>query len=85
MAGSLDQDAGFKLEFGFPDTLQRVRQLSGRDCRQESQAADVDAENGGARAGDFAGHAQHRAVAAEYQQQIDLAGQASGVGANGRL
>jgi hypothetical protein len=85
MAGSLNENAGLKFELAIPNALKGLWQIRGRDSGEETEAADVNAQNGSARAGDFAGDTEHGAVPAKYHQQVHLARQGGRVGANHSL
>ena len=54
--------------------LQRRQHLVERGRGEEAEAAEVDAEDRHAEVADRAGHRQQRAVAAEHDEEIDLAG-----------
>ena len=65
-AGGLDENTGLKSELAIPNALEGLRQIRGRDGGEKTEAANVDAQNGSARAGDFAGDTEHGAIPAKY-------------------
>ena len=71
--GGFDQRAALELEFAAPELFERAGRVHREGTAGEkAQSADVDAEHRRGRAGDFAGDPEHRAVAAEDQQQVHL-------------
>ena len=81
-AGDFDERAGFKIKFAVPEQFQRVGQFVRGHGGEKTEAADVDAEQGRFGTGDLPRGAQHRAVAAEDEQQIRFAREFGGVGAD---
>ena len=84
-AAGFNQCARFNFEIAAPDLFQRARQLTGRNGGEKTESADVDAENWRGRTGDVARGAEHRAVAAENEEQIRLARERRDVAVNDRL
>src|SRR6185369_9034837 len=79
IAADLDEGAGFEFEFAGPNLFQGIGQGAGRDGGQESEAADIDAEQGCFVARDIPGSAQHGAIAAKNKDKVGLAGQGGDV------
>ena len=84
-ADGFNQGAPFEFEFAAPQQLDCMFQLIGRDGREKTQAANVDAKHGGGRTGDFMRGSEEGAVAPEHQQQIHLLGDRGGIRVNRRI
>ena len=69
----LDERAGFEAEIPRSRRrFKRLRQSSDGTAVRKPRPPMLMPEHGRARAGDFAGHAQHSAVAAKHEQQVHL-------------
>ena len=84
-AGGVEENARLELELPVPHLVEGAGQLIRRHGGQESQTADVDAEQRGAGARNLARHPQDSAVASEDQEQVRLAGEGGGIGQDRRL
>jgi hypothetical protein len=71
--GGFEEGAFVEGELPGEDAAEGFGEFLGRDRGEEAKVADIDAEDGNGQAGDLAGDAEHGAVAAEDEEQVDVA------------